>query len=185
LIEKIASSLVSTLSGIAYAPVAVVGLGYYSKQVGQPLDGFGVLIPRAEKIRTLGIIWNSSLFPGRAGEGHVAITGIVGGATDAGIIDESEDTIASIVQLDAEGVLDITGPPIASCVWKHPKALPQYNLGHGHAVQAIREGERATPGLFFTGNYLSGPSIGKCVEEGFATAASTLAYLQGGDPSRA
>lgn len=184
LIEKIAPSLVTTLSGIAYAPVAVVGLGYYSKQIGQPLDGFGVLIPRAEKIRTLGIIWNSSLFPGRAAEGRVALTGIVGGATDADVIEESDDTIASVVQLDSEGVLDIAGAPITSCVWKHPKALPQYNLGHGHTVKDIREGERATPGLFFTGNYLGGPSIGKCVEEGFATAAAALAYLENGAPGR-
>lgn len=185
LVEKIAPSLVTTLSGIAYAPVAVVGLGYYAQQIGQPIDGFGVLIPRAEKIRTLGIIWNSSLFPGRAGEGRVALTGIIGGATDPAIMDESEDTIASIVQIDSEHVLDITGGPITSCVWKHPKALPQYNLGHGHVVEAIREGERATPGLFFTGNYLSGPSIGKCVADGFAAAAATLAYLQGGAPGRA
>jgi len=185
LVGKIAPSLVTPLSGIAYAPVAVVGLGYYSKQIGQLLDGFGVLIPRAEKIRTLGIIWNSSLFPGRAGEGRVALTGIVGGATDSDVIEETEETIVSIVQLDSEGVLDIVGPPITSCAWKHPNALPQYNLGHGHVVRAIREGERATPGLFFTGNYLSGPSIGKCVEEGFATAAATLAYLDSGAPGRA
>jgi len=184
LLEKIAPSLVTTLSGIAYAPVAVVGMGYYSKQIGQQLDGFGVLIPRAEKIRTLGIIWNSSLFQGRAADGRVALTGIVGGATDPDVVEETEETIASIVQIDSEGVLDIAGAPITSCVWKHPKALPQYNLGHGHVVKAIREGERATPGLFFTGNYLGGPSIGKCVEEGFATAAATAAYLESGAPGR-
>lgn len=184
LVEVLAPSLSPHLSGIAYAPVAVVGLGYYAQQMGQPIDGFGVLIPRVEKIRTLGIIWNSSLFPGRAAAGRVALTGIIGGATDPVIIDEAEDTIASIVQLDCQDVLDISGPPIMSCVWKHPKALPQYNLGHSHAVKAIRDGERATPGLFFTGNYLSGPSIGKCVEEAFATADATAAYLDGGAPGR-
>lgn len=185
LIESVAPGLVHTLAGIAYAPVAVVGLGYYAKQVGQTIDGFGVLIPRAEKIRTLGIVWNSSLFPGRAGEGRVALTGIIGGATDPSIVQESDDTIASAVQIDCDDVLDITGAPIVSCVWKHPKALPQYNLGHSHTVKAIRDGERSTPGLFFAGNYLSGPSIGKCVEEAFATAEATAAYLQNGVSGRA
>jgi oxygen-dependent protoporphyrinogen oxidase len=185
LVESVAPSLAPKLTGIAYAPVAVVGLGYYAKQSGQPLNGFGVLIPRAEQVRTLGIIWNSSLFPGRAGGGRVALTGIIGGATDPGIIDETDDTISSIVQLDCEDVLDISGAPIVYSVWKHPKALPQYNLGHSHVVKAIRDGERATPGLFFTGNYLSGPSIGKCVEEAFATAEATAAYLQNGTAGRA
>ncbi|MGH9686110.1 MAG: protoporphyrinogen oxidase [Candidatus Acidiferrales bacterium] len=180
LVETIAPSLAPALAGIAYAPVAVVGLGYYAKQIGQPLEGFGVLIPRAERIRTLGIIWNSSLFAGRTGTGRVAITGIIGGATDPSIIQEADDVIVSIVQQDCEGVLGITGPPITTSLWKHPKALPQYDLGHGHVVNAIREGARTKPGLFFTGNYLGGPSIGKCVEEGFAAADAAAAYLQGG-----
>ncbi|MDE3109240.1 MAG: protoporphyrinogen oxidase [Acidobacteriota bacterium] len=184
LVGVLAPSLAPKLAGIPYAPVCVVGLGYHAKQFGRVIDGFGVLIPRAEKIRTLGIVWNSSLFPGRAGEGRVAVTGIIGGATDPGIIDESEDTIASIVRLDCESVLDVAGAPIVSCVWKHPKALPQYNLGHSHVVKAIRDGERAVPGLFFAGNYLSGPSIGKCVEEAFATADATAAYLDGGSAGR-
>jgi oxygen-dependent protoporphyrinogen oxidase len=184
LVESVVPSLSPTLAGIAYAPVAVVGLGYYAKQIGQPIDGFGVLIPRAEQIRTLGIVWNSSLFPGRAGAGRVALTGIIGGATDPAIVQESDDTIASAVQIDCNDVLDITGPPITSCVWKHCKALPQYNLGHSHVVKAIRDGERATPGLFFAGNYLSGPSIGKCIEEAFATADATAAYLQNGTAGR-
>jgi oxygen-dependent protoporphyrinogen oxidase len=67
-------------------------------------------------------------------------------------------------------ILKTEGSPIISAIWKHPRALPQYNLGHAHAVREIREAERALPGLYFAGNYLEGPSIGKCVEQGFQTA---------------
>jgi protoporphyrinogen oxidase len=56
--------------------------------------------------------------------------------------------------------------------------LPQYNLGHGHIVEAIREAERTTPGLFFSANYLEGPSIGKCVEQAFAAAEAVGAHMQ-------
>jgi protoporphyrinogen/coproporphyrinogen III oxidase len=185
LVASAAPSVARTLSGIAYAPVAVVAAGYYAKQVGQQLDGFGVLIPRAEKVRTLGIVWNSSLFPGRAADGRVAITGFLGGATDPAIVEAHEDEVAALFSNDSAGILQISGPPLATCVWKHAQALPQYNLGHGHAVQAIRDTERSTPGLFFAGNYLRGPSIGKCVEEGFATADAASAYVQGGAPGRA
>lgn len=183
LVETIAPSLVPVLAGIAYAPVVVVAFGYYAKQIGRSLDGFGVLIPRAERIRTLGIIWNSSLFPGRAGEGRIALTAIVGGATDPSIVLESNETISSIAQRDCEGVLGIAGPPITTSVWKHPKGLPQYNLGHGHMVKAIREAMSARPGLFFTGNYLGGPSIGKCIEEGFATADAAAGHMLTGASS--
>jgi oxygen-dependent protoporphyrinogen oxidase len=63
-------------------------------------------------------------------------------------------------------------------VWKYPRALPQYNLGHGHIVEAIRDAARASPGLFFAGNYLEGPAVGKCVASGFQTAEAVRKYLQ-------
>jgi oxygen-dependent protoporphyrinogen oxidase len=62
-------------------------------------------------------------------------------------------------------------------VWKHHKALPQYNLGHGHIVQTIRDAEQELPGLFFSGNYVEGPSLGNCVEQAFKTAEAVRDYL--------
>lgn len=170
LVRPLSGSLAETLSGIAYASVVVYGAGYYNKQAATPPDGFGVLIPRSEKHRTLGIVWSSSLFAERAPQGQFAITSFLGGATDPDLFQESDEEIAAITEKDSATILGITGSPIAASLWRHPKALPQYNLGHGHIVQSLREAERAMPGLFFSGNYLEGPSIGKCVEHAFKTA---------------
>ncbi len=167
-----------TLSGIAYAPVVVVAAGYHCNQSAAALDGFGVLIPRSEKYRTLGIVWNSSLFPNRAPQGQMTITSILGGATDSAIIEKSDDEIIATTMHEHSRILKIEGSPIISAIWKHPRALPQYNLGHAHAVREIREVERALPGLYFAGNYLEGPSIGKCVEQGFQTAEAVRADLE-------
>jgi protoporphyrinogen/coproporphyrinogen III oxidase len=179
-IGRVSEMVAKVLSGVAYAPVAVVGAGYYAKQFGKPANGFGVLIPRAEKLRTLGTVWNSSLFPGRASEGRVTMTSFIGGATDPEIIHVPEDEIANIVHRDNQKILEISGPPVAACVWKHARALPQYNLGHAHVVNALRDCERATPGVFFAGNYLGGPSIGKCIEQGFGTAEAVREHLRNG-----
>ncbi len=175
---QISSPLMHALSGVAYAPVAVVACGYYDRQIAEKLDGFGYLVPRSEKVRTLGTVWNSSLFAGRAPAGAVAITSFIGGATDPKIVEHSDDEILAIVQDENARILQISGSPVASAVWKYPKALPQYNLGHGHVVEAIRDGERANPGLFFCGNYLEGPSLGKCVETANQTALAIQRYLQ-------
>jgi oxygen-dependent protoporphyrinogen oxidase len=175
---QISSPLMHTLSGVAYAPVAVVACGYYDRQIAEKLDGFGYLVPRSEKVRTLGTVWNSSLFAGRAPAGAVAITSFIGGATDPKIVDHSDDEILAIVQDENARILQISGSPVASALWKYPKALPQYNLGHGHVVEAIRDGERANPGLFFCGNYLEGPSLGKCVETANQTALAIQRHLQ-------
>jgi len=168
----------NTLSGIAYAGVAVVAAGYDSHQMGPELNGFGFLVPRSEKRRTLGTVWNSSLFPGRAPQGSCTITSFVGGATEPDILEKPDDEIAALVQDENAQILNIAGAPVASAVWKHPKALPQYNLGHAHIVEALREGEKENPGIFFSGNYLEGPSVGKCVEHGFKTAEAVAEFLK-------
>jgi protoporphyrinogen/coproporphyrinogen III oxidase len=178
LIESMSAQLGHTLSGIAYAPVAVVAAGYYQQQVGEPMNGFGFLVPRTEKLHTLGTVWNSSLFPGRAPRGAVTLTSFTGGATNPEIAAEPEGEIAKIIQSENEHILKIIGSPVTSAVWKYPRALPQYNLGHGHVVEQIRDAERKLPGIFFAGNYLEGPSVGNCVENGFRTADAVQNYLQ-------
>jgi protoporphyrinogen/coproporphyrinogen III oxidase len=179
LAEPFAAPMAKLLSGIPYAPVVVMSHAYYTKQIGAVLDGFGVLIPRAEKHRTLGIVWNTSLFAGRAPEGQAVLTSFLGGATDEEVIQKSDDEIAAIAVHDAAQILQITGSPITTAIWRHPKALPQYNLGHGHIVDAVGEEQQKTPGLLLCGNYLHGPAIGKCVEKAFETAESASAYLKG------
>ncbi|HTS13406.1 MAG TPA: protoporphyrinogen oxidase [Candidatus Limnocylindrales bacterium] len=178
LVRAMSADLAQALSGIAYAPVAVVAAGYYSHQFTQVPDGFGFLVPRSEKFHTLGTVWNSSLFPGRAPNDSVAMTSFLGGATDPDMVAKTESEVAAVATEENARILGITGPPVSSQAWKYQRALPQYNLGHGHLVGAVREAERATPGLFFSGNYLEGPAIGKCVEQGFRTAESVNAYLQ-------
>jgi protoporphyrinogen/coproporphyrinogen III oxidase len=177
-VRPLASDLAHKLSGIAYASLAVAATGYYQQQAGAPLNGFGVLIPRSEKRRTLGVVWNTSLFAGRAPDGQMVVTSFLGGMTDPGIAQKPVNEIAGLVQKDHEEILGISGSPIASMIWVHQKALPQYNLGHGHMVAAIREAERSIPGLYFAGNYLEGPSIGRCVERSFQAAESVKSYLQ-------
>jgi oxygen-dependent protoporphyrinogen oxidase len=177
LVSRVSNSLASTLSGIAYAPVAVVAAEYYAQQIGHPLQGFGFLVPRSEKLHILGTVLNSSLFPGRAREGQAVMTSFVGGATNPEIVQKPEGEIADLVHAENARVLNIAGLPILTAVFRYPKALPQYNLGHGHIVEAIRDGERANPGLFFSGNYLEGPALGKCIEMGNLTADTVREYL--------
>jgi oxygen-dependent protoporphyrinogen oxidase len=180
LVSSLSAPLARSLSGIAYAGMVVVGAAYHAKQVGTVMDGFGVLIPRSEKYRTLGIVWNSSLFPDRGAAGRTILTSMMGGATDPEIVEKPDQEILAVAQGESARLLAITGQPILSRVWKHPKALPQYNLGHGHTVEAVRESERAIPGLYFVGNYLEGPSIGKCIDRGSQVAEAARAYLRDG-----
>jgi protoporphyrinogen oxidase len=66
---------------------------------------------------------------------------------------------------------------VTRMVRRYARALPQYNLGHSEIVSALGAAASAVPGLFLTGNYLSGPSIGSCVEQANQTADAVRVYL--------
>src|SRR5213592_3958287 len=70
LLSHLDSSFESLLGSIDYAAVAVVSLGYFTKDIAHSLNGFGFLVARSAGLRVLGSVWNSSLFPGRSPEGH-------------------------------------------------------------------------------------------------------------------
>jgi oxygen-dependent protoporphyrinogen oxidase len=164
-------------SQIEYAPVAVVSACYRREQIRRPADGFGFLVPRTEGLRVLGTVFNSSLFAGRAPNGMDCFTSFAGGATDPGMCELSEREILEAVCAEVARVFGISEKPVATNLHIYARALPQYNLGHAQIVKSLESLTAASPGLFLAGNYLSGPSVGACVEQSFRTADEALTYL--------
>jgi protoporphyrinogen/coproporphyrinogen III oxidase len=164
-------------SRVEYAPVAVVSAGYRREQLQRPADGFGFLVPRTEGLRVLGTVFNSALFPGRAPEEMVCFTSFAGGATDPKLCDLTDDEITESICTQVARVLGIAGKPVVTNLHRYARALPQYNLGHTQIIKSLETLTAATPGLFLAGNYLSGPSIGACVEQADRTAEAAREYL--------
>lgn len=163
------------LGEIEFAPVAVVSLGYSQAAVGRSLNGFGFLVPRSAGLRTLGVVWNSSLFPGRAPVGQALVTGFVGGATDPDAVTLSQGDLAALVHREIAPILQIREEPVFSNVAAYSHALPQYTLGHLDRVARPSEFGFPCSNLWLVGNYLRGPSIGACIEEALRVAAEIRA----------
>lgn len=162
----------SNLAAVEYAGVAVVSLGYSEADVGNPLAGFGFLVPRSSGLSILGSVWNSSLFPGRAPDRHALLTSFVGGATNPTAVRQSPDELADQVHREIASILGITKEPLFKNVTIWPRAIPQYNLGHVERLAAVEKARLKFPGLYFAGNYLNGPAIGTCVEHASKVANS-------------
>ncbi len=178
LLSQLDSSFESLLAPIDYAPVAVVSLGYRASDIDHSLDGFGFLVPRSSGLRVLGTVWNSSLFPGRAPRGHALLTSFVGGATDPSAASLPAEALTSLVHREISPILSIAAEPVFSNVTAWPRALPQYNLGHGDRLAAVAKLLRNHPGIWLAGNYLRGPAIGSCVEQALAVAEEVREALE-------
>jgi oxygen-dependent protoporphyrinogen oxidase len=170
LLRSVHPEIASALAPVEYAPIAVVSLGYKLSEVGRSLDGFGFLVPRSEKLRTLGTVWNSSLFPNRAPDAHALLTSFIGGAADPHATTLSPDELVSTVHKEIAPIMQIRQAPAFSNVTLYPRALPQYNLGHSERLASLQKLRAAHPGLWLTGNYVRGPAIGACIEQALDVA---------------
>lgn len=178
LLAQLDPSFESLLTSVEYAAVAVVSHGYRKSDVGHTLAGFGFLVPRSAGLRTLGTVWNSSLFPGRAPEGHVLLTTFVGGTTDPSATKLTPEELSSLVHRETAPLLSIKNTPAFCSVTIWPRALPQYNLGYGDRLASLARNLARFPGLFLTGNYLRGPAIGSCVEQALSVAEDVRKGLE-------
>jgi oxygen-dependent protoporphyrinogen oxidase len=162
---------------VEYPPVSTLTLGFRRSDVAHPLDGFGMLIPGVERRSLLGVLFSSSLFASRAPEDHVAITCFVGGARHPDLAREDTDRLAGRVRGDLKALLGVRADPVFIKHVYWPRAIPQYTVGYGAIKAAAEATERAHPGLYLTGNYRNGVSVGDCVASGEQVAERVAAYL--------
>jgi len=173
LLQDICPEAVGPMTEIPYAPVAVVSMGFSKKNVGHPLDGFGILVPSREKRKILGILFSSSLFPARAPEGQVLLTAFAGGMSHPKLAFAFDEDLIEIVEREVEAILGTKGKPDFLRIQRWEGAIPQYTLGHKSRIEKITQ---ALPeGLFLAGSYLSGVSVSQTFTSGIEAARKILA----------
>lgn len=149
---------------IYYPPVLVYFLAYNKKDIQQPLDGFGFLIPEKEKKSFLGALWSSVIFPYRADERFATFTLFIGGSRNPDFVKEDRIKLLGKVRTEFEQLMKINGQPVYSANRFWEKAIPQYNIGYIEHERFFDEFEKQNPGLFISGNFRGGISVGDCIK---------------------
>jgi len=167
-------SLSHLLGDIAYASSAIVTLGYRRADVAHPLDGFGFVVPHAERRPLIACTFSSVKFPGRAPEGHVLLRVFMGGALQAEALEVDDDDLQATARAELAALLGARGEPAFIRVVRHPRAMPQYQVGHLARVEAIELGLRRHPGLALAGGGYRGVGIPDCIRSGEVAAERLL-----------
>jgi oxygen-dependent protoporphyrinogen oxidase len=139
------------LAGIPYVSTAVVCLGYRRADVAHALDGYGLIVPDAARLRTTACSFFSTKFPGRAPDGHVLLRGFVGGARDPDVLALSDDELAGTIHREMAPILGLSVAPWLRRVFRWPGGTPQMQVGHGERIAALERRLAGQPGLFLTG----------------------------------
>ena len=172
------TGVLQVLRDIVHPPVASVLLGYRRADIRHPLDGFGFLVPEVERRSLLGSLFSSTLFPGRAPEGFVALTSFVGGVRSPELATRGDDALRQLVHEELVQLVGAGAPPVFTHIHRWPRAIPQYELGYQRFKDAIASVETASPGLFIGGNARDGISLANCIESGRRLADCASAFMQ-------
>jgi oxygen-dependent protoporphyrinogen oxidase len=176
LLEDLAPVAARMLAAIPFASTATVLVGYRRADVAHPLDGYGLLVPRGEGLRTTAVTFSSTKLPGRAPEGHVLLRAFLGGVHDPGVVDLDDGALAATFEREMAKVLGIRGDPVITRVYRWPEGTPQMEVGHLDRVAEIDRHLAAVPGLFLTGAGLRATGIPDVIAD--ATAAAYAAALR-------
>ncbi len=165
------------LKSVHYPPLCVAALGFRREDVGHPLDGFGLLVPSIEKMNILGALFSSTLFEGRAPDGHVLLTAFVGGSRQPELAVGDDASVIRTAVNDLKRLLEIKGRSVFSHVTRWPSAIPQYNVGYGDVKEALSSLEKRHPGLYFAGNFRSGISVPDTIRFSSELSGSIVRYI--------
>jgi len=178
-LEPVAPEAARALGAIPFASSAVVFLGFRREDVGHPLDGYGMVVPQSEGLRTTACSFFSTKFPGRAPEGHVLLRGFLGGARDPGVLALSDDELAGRVRSDMGPVLGLRGAPVLTRVFRWPAATPQLEVGHLERMAEVEGRLAAGGGVFLTGAGIRSTGIPDAVADATRAANAAAESLEG------
>ena len=156
--------LSSELINIDYAPMLSTQVLFKASDINPKREGFGFLVPRKERIRLLGAIWKSNIFPELTADDYFHANLMTGGAHDRGILIESVEDVEKEILNEFRELMGIDVQPafVKSHLWK--KAIPQFDVGYEQTKQRFKQFESENPGLYLGGNYRWGVSVPDCIQ---------------------
>ncbi len=177
LIADLAPGLAHILRAIPYVSTATVSLAFRRADVRHPLDGYGFVVPRVENRPLLACTWTSSKFPCRAPSGFVLLRCFLGRAGQEEIVGLDDQALLRLIRAELADLLGIQAEPALVRVFRWPRAMPQYVLGHGERLEALQGHLARLPGLYLTGSAYGGVGLPDGIRAGMQVAERVLCDL--------
>ena len=176
ILRPLDSGLADALDAFPYTGVAVVQLGFRPALDPDP-EGFGFLVPSGERRDILGTLYATSAFPFRAPGGGTLLTVLLGGAHRPDLLERDDAALVAAARAELRALLSVERPPTLAEVFRWPRAIPQYDVGHARRVETVQALAARWPGLWLTGNAYRGAGVADCVR----TSREVAGRLLGGE----
>jgi protoporphyrinogen/coproporphyrinogen III oxidase len=177
LLDPIDPNLARELNAIPFVSTATVSLGFPASGVPRPLDGTGYVSPRAEGGDIVAATWTSNKFPDRAPAGHVLVRFFIGRAGRESSVHDSDRVLIDIASREMEKLFGLSAAPAVARVFRWPRSMPQYVIGHLSRLERIARLVAGHRGLLLAGASYRGVGIPDCIASGWTAAQAALSSV--------
>ncbi len=177
LIKPFSQAVADDFNRIRYVSTGTVSLAFRRDEIGHPLNGFGLVIPRSEKRRVNAITWSSTKFNNRAPDGFALLRVFFGGSRTPEMMSAADEDLLATVSAELESLMGVTAEPLFHRIFRWHKSNPQYDVGHLDRVARIEAA--LPPGLWVTGSPYRGVGVPDCVHQAQQTAVRVIEELSG------
>ena len=151
------------LASIGYHSSITVALGFERSAVREQMRGFGFLVPKRERRRLLACTWVGNKFPHRVPETLAVLRCFAGG--DAAMA-ETDDALVFAMRQEIREIAGVRAEPLFSEVFRWPRSMAQYTVGHAARMAELESRMASLPGLHLAGNGYNGIGVPDCVRMG-------------------
>ena len=109
------------------------------------------------------------------------MTTMLGGAHEPDVVERSDDELVAAVREELRIALTVEVAPRFVRVFRHPRGIPQYTIGHRDRVATIEARLEGHAGLHVCGNSYRGISVNLCVAEAPVVADAVVRGLGAGN----
>ena len=159
MIRSLDRDLACMLSEIPYVSTTTVTLAYLRSQIAHPLNGFGFVVPRAERRRITACTWITTKLPHRAPDDAVLLRCFIGRAGDENWVGSSDEELVRRSREELAALMGVNAEPLFTRVFRWEKSMAQYGVGHQDLVKKIEARASRHPGLHFAGSAYRGVGL--------------------------
>jgi oxygen-dependent protoporphyrinogen oxidase len=175
LMEPLRPALAHELRQIRHVSTATITLAYRRSEIGEPLDGVGVIIPPSERRRINACTITSTKFAHRAPDDYTLVRVFVGGSRTPESLRMDDPALVAMIRKELQDILGISAEPVFYRIYRWPDSNPQYDIGHLDRMTRI---DALCPdGLYLIGSAYHGIGIPDCVKQGKDAASRILTQI--------
>lgn len=163
--------ILSKITNLRYAPVVQISVGI--KDTGNlHFNAFGGLVPSCEKRDVLGILFPSACFEGRAPQKGALFSFFIGGVKRVELTQKTDEELTALVLDHLHSMLKFPKEvePDLIHIFRHPRAIPQYEQTSEERFKSIDRIQREYKGLILAGNIKDGIGMSDRIKQGVSIA---------------